>query len=190
MLITDNPNFKIICVNGPPESGKSTFENMCEKILTPRYCRIHSTIDEVKRIAKECGWDGEKTPKSRKFLSDLKDLLTEYNDTPFRDVVECAEAFEACLILDESEQNPHILFVDVREPPEIQRFKDELGAKSLLIWRPGHESGEILNHADKNVFNFKYDYEICNDGDLEQLESLAANFVSTLLTDDKPPWED
>lgn len=190
MLITDNPNFKIICVNGPPESGKSTFEKMCQKILTPKYCQVRSTVDEIKRIATECGWNGEKTPEARKFLSDLKDLLTNFNDMPFRDIVEYATAFETNLIFSESEQNPHILFVDVREPPEIQRFKDELGAESLLIWRPGHESGEILNHADKDVFDFTYDYEICNDGSLEQLESLAANFVSTLITDDKPPWED
>ena len=33
-------------------------------------------------IAKECGWGGEKDDKARKFLSDLKRTLVEYNDYP------------------------------------------------------------------------------------------------------------
>ena len=45
-----------------------------------------STVDKVKEIAAECGWDGVKSPKNRKFLSDLKDLLTEWGDVPYKDI--------------------------------------------------------------------------------------------------------
>ena len=38
-----------------------------------------SSITPIKDLAKLCGWGGEKNEKSRKFLSDLKQLLIDYN---------------------------------------------------------------------------------------------------------------
>ena len=69
---------KIILVNGAPGVGKTTFENFCLESRSPIY--ILSTIDPIKKIASYVGWDNKKTSKNRKFLSDLKDLMTEYND--------------------------------------------------------------------------------------------------------------
>ena len=73
---------KIICVNGYARSGKDTFCNFAFYHRGLVY--TYSTIDEVKKLAKKIGWDGEKDAKGRKFLSDLKDCLTEYNDLPNR----------------------------------------------------------------------------------------------------------
>ena len=47
---------------------------------------ILSTIDYVKDIAKVLGWDGTKTLENRRMLSDLKDLLTRWNDSPHQSV--------------------------------------------------------------------------------------------------------
>lgn len=67
---------KIVIVNGAPGSGKTSFENFCQEIMGD-FCQIRSTIDLVKEIATiYAQWDGKKDLKSRKFLSDLKDLLT------------------------------------------------------------------------------------------------------------------
>ena len=73
---------KIYVVNGAPESGKTYFERYIQQ-HTETPCFIYSTIDFVKDLAKLAGWDGTKTPKNRAFLSNLKDLLTEWNDIPF-----------------------------------------------------------------------------------------------------------
>ena len=75
---------KIICINGYPQSGKDTFVNFCYSFGS--IIQSYSTVDFVKKIAKECGWNGVKDLKSRKFLSDLKDILTEWDDIPVRDI--------------------------------------------------------------------------------------------------------
>ena len=75
---------KIFVVNGCGGSGKTTFEKMVCRICSEegKKTRILSTIEGVKSIAKQFGWNGEKELKDRKMLSDLKDLLTRYNDYP------------------------------------------------------------------------------------------------------------
>ena len=76
---------KVIICNGRPGVGKTTFQEMCQIYAREEWenkirVDITSTVDFVKDIAKQCGWDGTKDLKNRKFLSDLKDLLTEWND--------------------------------------------------------------------------------------------------------------
>ena len=75
---------KVVIINGMPMSGKTTFEELCQKICDPfakesgfeedniLCVDICSTVDFVKIVAKQCGWDGTKDLKNRKFLSDLK----------------------------------------------------------------------------------------------------------------------
>ena len=176
-----NKKFKVVIVNGFPGTGKTSFETLCQWILTPRYCVMRSTVDEIKRIAKECGWNGEKDAKSRKFLSDLKDLLTEFNDLPFNDIVAYAENYENQLAYMGFSNHPHILFVDAREPEGIQRLKDKLDAVTLLIRRTVAEDNIQSNHADQNVLNYRYDYVINNDGTIDELAQKANDFISELF---------
>ncbi len=72
---------KLIIINGVARSGKDTFIDIF-KSLNPNTINI-SSIDKVKELAREMGWDGTKDDKSRKFLSDLKDLWTDYNNNIF-----------------------------------------------------------------------------------------------------------
>ena len=95
-----------------------------------------STIDFVKRIATQVGWNGLKEAKDRKFLSDLKDLLTEYNDVPFT-VVE-NQIRQSYFHFNKEMKIPEnriVFFVHCREPQEIQKFVDRLGAETLIIRR-------------------------------------------------------
>lgn len=170
---------KIVIVNGYPRSGKSLFVKCCLAQLTG-YGREVSTVDYVKDIAASCGWDGEKNPKNRKFLSDLKDLLTEWNDLPYKKIEEvynrsCSEALRFDKNLDKS-----VLFIHCREPQEIQKIKDRLGGVSLLIRRAVVENDEQSNHADAEVLNCKYDYEIDNNGDLKKLNEEAKSFLDKI----------
>ena len=73
-------------INGAAASGKSTFCSLVKEKLGEGHCYEISTVDLVKEVAKVAGWNGEKTAKNRKFLSDLKDLLTQWDDVPVRNV--------------------------------------------------------------------------------------------------------
>ena len=76
---------KVVVINGRPGCGKTTFEQICQDMCKPNLSNfqeerivqvaITSTVDFVKEIALNCGWDGSKTLENRRFLSDLKDLL-------------------------------------------------------------------------------------------------------------------
>lgn len=171
---------KIVIINGRPRVGKSLFVKLCLDILGYQG-REASTVDLVKYLAEECGWDGAKTLKNRKFLSDLKDLLTEWNDVPYKDIQRRKAAFEKSLNLFPNEEpKDGILFVHCREPEEIQKFKDRDNAITLLIRRAAVENDEQSNHADSEVFNFNYDYVIENNGTIEELEKKARGFLKLL----------
>ena len=74
---------KIYITSGVGRSGKDTFCEFISKYI-PTY--KYSIVDLPKEAAKVLGWDGGKTEKDRKFLSDIMDLSTDYNDAPFKDV--------------------------------------------------------------------------------------------------------
>lgn len=173
---------RVVIVNGKPGCGKTTFENCCETILGHAYCRRRSTVDKVKELACEAGWDGQKTPEARKLLSDLKDLFTKYNDMPKNDIVTYLKGWEEDLKYFYVGNYPHVLFVDDREPEHIDRLKKELNAITLLIRRPGDELVETSNHADENVFEYEYDYIIDNNSDIENLIFHAEVFLNSIFS--------
>ena len=152
-------------------SGKDTFASFLNKYI-PTY--KYSIIDLTKEAAKILGWEGGKSEKDRLFLSDLKDLSSEYNDCPFRDVISVVTDFENNLIEDE------VLIIDMRDPKDIARAVETFGAKTILIRNPNVEKIES-NHADANVEEYEYDYIIENDGTLEQLDAMAKLFVRNII---------
>ena len=165
-------NKSIIIINGSGGVGKDTFCEMVDKV-SGYQCDIYSSVQFVKELAKECGWNGAKEEKDRKFLSDLKDLLTEYNDLPFKKVCEEIDSFLDC-------ENTILLFIHIREPKEIQKVVDKYPqVKTILIssMRVDHITS---NHADAEVFNYEYDYYIHNDGSLDCLKEMAETFYRQL----------
>lgn len=162
---------KIYITSGVGRSGKDTFcEFVGEYIPTYKY----SIVDLPKEAAKVLGWTGSKHEKDRRFLSDIMDLSTDYNDSPFRDVLSVVTDFKNNLIEDE------VLFIDMRDPKDIARAVETFGAETILIRNPNVEKIES-NHADANVENYEYDYIIENDGTLEQLKTMAKFFVREII---------
>ena len=118
------------------------------------------------------GWNGEKDERARKFLSDLKDLSTEYNDMPFKSMVAMINTFK-------KHTEYEVLYLHVREGVEIQRLVDYCGAKALLV--TSNRVPQInSNWADANVNDYEYDYVVNNDGTLEDLEKQALEFIEWL----------
>ena len=162
---------KVFILNGVGTSGKGCFAEFVGKyIATHKY----SIADLPKEAAKLLGWDGGKTEKDRKFLSDIVDLATTYNDSPFQDVLSVVTDFKNNLIEDE------VLIIDMRDPKDIARAVEMFGAETILIRNPNVNKIES-NHADRDVENYSYDYIIENDGTLEQLETVAKFFIREII---------
>lgn len=169
---------KYFIINGRPRSGKDTFVNFCLEELGA-FGKLISTVDFVKKIATECGWDGTKDLKNRKFLSDLKDLLTNWGDVPYKKTLQEIDMFKFDLdYWDVSDKG--VVFIMCREPKEIERFERELNAKSVLIRRASVEFEQQSNHADSEVLNHKYDYIIENNGTIDELKEKAKEFLKNL----------
>lgn len=158
-------NKRIIVINGTGGCGKDTFVSFVSK-----YSKVYnfSSIDKVKEIATLIGWDGQKTEKDRKFLSDLKKLTTEYNDMAFNSIKDAINNFK--------NNDNEIMFIHIREPEEIKRVVDTFGAKTLLIKRKNYEI-ITSNISDASVENYDYDYIIYNDT-LDKLEEDAKKFIN------------
>ena len=136
-----------------------------------------STVDLVKWLAEEAGWDGTKTPKNRKFLSDLKQLLIEWDDVPYKDVIKTAQNARAILDAFGIARTLYV-FVQCREPEEIQKFVDRVGARTVFISRKDHE--KPTNESDIATRRYNYETTIFNDGDLAQLKLCAQAYVKSL----------
>ncbi len=159
---------KVYITNGSAENGKDTFaEFLCKYIPVYKY----SSIDLVKEMFEVVGVSKDnKTEKKRKLWSDGKDLLTKYDDIPFKDVTSIVTDFKNNKI------EAEVLLIDIREPEEIARAVETFGAETILVRNPNVAKIES-NHADRDVENYEYDYIIENNGTLEQLESVAKAFV-------------
>ena len=174
---------KIVIINGKGGCGKDTFVAMCKDVIGQDCIYNISAIDFVKGVAEYCGWDGTKTPKNRKFLSDLKDLLIEWDDVPLKKIISNTMTCIACAELC-GEEDKSVIFIHCREPKEIKKLCKELSTYNpitLLIRRDAAESVEQTNHADNEVLNYEYDYTIPNNGSLSELRARAEMFLRECL---------
>ena len=163
---------KIFITNGSAGNGKDTFAEFLSKYIS---VFKYSSIDLVKEMFEFVGISKDnKTEKKRKLWSDGKDMLTQYDDIPFKDIASIVADFKNNKIETE------ILLIDIREPEEIARAVETFGAETILIDNPNVRKIES-NHADANVNNYDYDYIIENDGSLWQLDMMAKFFVREII---------
>ena len=171
---------KVFILNGVGTVCKGKFVEFVSKYI-PTF--KYAIADLPKEAATVLGWNGGKAEKDRKFLSDIVDLATEYNDAPFQDVVSIVTDFKNNKI------ETNVLFIDMRDPKDIVRAVETFGAETILIRNPNVRKIES-NHADRDVENYKYDYIIENNGTLEQLERAAKLFVCDVICGEHIPEKD
>lgn len=157
---------RIFIINGTGGSGKDTFVEIVKRDY-PRTLNL-SSVGFVKRIAEQCGWDGSKDEKNRKFLSDLKDLLTQWNDVPNKKIDETIKYYCGDNV-----------FIHAREPDNIEYLKNKYDATTLLIINPRIDDIKS-NHADADVYDYAYDYIIENSGNLATLADAAKTFMEAI----------
>lgn len=158
-----------IIINGVGGCGKDTLVE-----LASGYHKVKniSSITPVKEIATHCGWNGEKTDEARKFLSDLKKLLTEYNEFPMQYLLKEQEEFLS--------SDDELLFVHIREPQEIEKFKKTsktLTYALLVLPRDELKNKVYGNKSDDEVNNYDYDLVFANDKPLDIIEKEWASFI-------------
>lgn len=159
-----------IVINGVGGCGKDTLIGILSK-----YYKIQNTssITPVVEVAKFCGWDGVKTDKSRKFLADLKALLTDFNEFSLNYLLAEQQKF--------LNSDCDIMFVHIREPYEIEKFKTASKCKTyaLLITPRAELQNKIYgNKSDDEVANYNYDFIFKNDNPLDETEPIWIDFVN------------
>ena len=163
----------VIVINGSGGVGKDT---LCDMAAKHYKVKNVSSITPIKELATQCGWNGEKDDKARKFLSDLKRLTTEFNDFPTKWIYR--------EYLDFLSSDDEIMFVHIREGKEIAKFVDitDKNAITLLI-RGGarfSDKQKYGNVSDDLVEEYKYDYYFTNDNPLDKTEELFCKFLKTI----------
>lgn len=162
---------KIILINGAGGVGKDTFVQICQRMADKDKILNISTVDLIKQAAKILGWNEQKDEKGRKFLSDLKDLATEYSDLSVSYISET--------ILQAQENETEAIFVHCREPKELTRLKKRFDAVTLLIKNNRVKPIES-NHADRDIEQYEYDFVIENNEGLLELTKKAADFIKEI----------
>lgn len=184
---------KIFILNGQGGSGKDTAVNIIKEydkyLSTKNRIKHISMVDKAKAVAKVAGWSGGKELKDRKFLHDLKILLDEYNDSSFSYIDYC---IKSCTYYEDGRATTTpFIFIDAREPDDIDRLKQTYDCTTILIKRG--QATNFGNSADDNVFNYQYDYVLENNGTLEDFKETILTFwteiVGIELKQDMTSWE-
>lgn len=168
----------VVIINGNGGSGKDTFVRMC-KLIDSRIENF-STIDNVKTVAKQMGWQDDKSEKGRKFLSDLKVLWDDYNGMATQSVVNRVRQYISTL---ENLCVTGTVFIHCREPENIKKLVEEFSDYRVitLLITNSNVPQITTNDSDKNVANYDYDFVIENNGTLGDLRNSARWFYYTEL---------
>lgn len=163
-------NKKVVIINGSGGSGKDTFVEFC-----PLFYMNTSTIDPIKSAAKMLGWNGIKDEKSRKFLSDLKKIVTEYNDYCNTYIMNQYKVF--------SVDKNAVMFIHVREPENIDILKQMIPEAVTLLITSDRVDKITSNDSDRRIEEYRYDYIIDNSSTIEQLSNNHVKFMKDLYKD-------
>ena len=167
-----------IVINGRGGVGKDT---LCDFAAQFYRVRNISSVDPIKEIARQHGWNGEKDLKSRKFLSDLKRVFTEYNDLPNRYMMSQHAEFLAC--------DEQILFVHIRESDQIASFVKRMEGHTVLTLLVRRDEGKPVEHygnvSDDGVESYPYDYYYDNVASLEETPARFAALIRQMAQEHK-----
>lgn len=138
--------------------------------------RSVSAITPIKKLATEIGWDGTKDVKSRKFLSDLKRVVVEYNDYPTTYLLHEYQEFLM--------SSAQILFMHIREIDEIKKMKGLIPSRCVtLLIRNTDAPEQWGNDSDDCVEQYDYDYYYDNIKPLDQVEIEFRSLIAQILCD-------
>ena len=163
-------NKEIFILNGTAGAGKDTFAKLLNEFIPTKHI---SSITPIKRASEEIGWNGEKTPEYRNFLCEFKKFLNAQGNFIWNYLDKQVEEFMA----DDKNQ---VLLIDIREPEEITKAVKRYNAKTIFISNSKAQNNAVrknLNESDLNVRCYSYDYNIKNDGSMNEFRANAKAFA-------------
>ena len=173
---------KILLLSGKAESGKDTFYSLARGNSTMSMIYRLAFADEVKKVSKMMGWNGEKDDNGRSGLIMVGDGARKYFDPNvwINKVIEHLEQFGSSSI---------VVVTDCRYPNEIEMLKDwaanrGVDAYAIRIERTNHVS-RLTEEQRSNLSEIAlddygpWDYIIVNNDGLEEYK----DGVKTLLDD-------
>lgn len=182
----------VILIGGVGGSGKSSFINFCSKFHEDVY--EESTIDCCKTLVRYMldlesqshgvfshetilNMEDEKSDAYRTLLSDLKQAWCEFSDGPNKIVCNQVDRLYR-------DEDPFLIFVNVREPEQIDYLKKSLESLhncipvTLQVVR--NDDNTWSNYSDRTTSNYDYDITIDNSNTLMNLEDVAAKFCNAV----------
>lgn len=173
---------KIILLGGKANSGKDTTAELIDTYYRNKGLDVVNIqiAYYIKMYAKQITmWDGDNNSKPRQLLQDLgADIRSQIDNNFFinriiQDIQVYSRYFDV------------ITISDGRLPEEFLEIKKAYPETiSLHIKRPGYVSRltkEQKNHLTETlVDDINYDYEIINDGTLEELNDKVLDFVKLI----------
>lgn len=178
----------IIIINGKPRSGKDTVIGYMKKycdINECARCYSYSTIDPVKDVLRNLGWNGEKTDEVRNMLSSMKQFWINTCDGPLK---YCMDTIFQCMNMDTDDDM--VLVFQIREPDEIHKLINaikpielayNLNVSTLLVYRSEASQKHHGNKSDNDVAEYVYDKSICNNSSIEDLWTVVKEYMDNLL---------
>jgi hypothetical protein len=177
---------KMILLNGPMESGKDKFIELCENMLG-KSCLIKnlSTINPVNAKLMELGWDGVTKDKVyRDLASKMKQAWNHWDKTGGPTYRVLQEANTWYQYYPHKESKNVLIFIHSREEQEFYELIDifregNYNYSSLFIMSNRRIVDKNDNPSDYNTLNMCEMYEYCidNNGTIEQLEQKAIDFL-------------
>lgn len=173
---------RVIITNGTGGSGKDTFCKYAATEINERkdihaVSNRYSYVDWTRHVLQLLNFDTDnKTPAMRTLLADMNRAFEEYDDIPFK---MCVKKIEQQERWDKQYPCDYYLFLDVRSPEVIDRFKAKYpNILTVLIDRGTLNTDTEL---DSGVYNYNYDYVVKNTGTLDDLRVEAERFVEKLV---------
>lgn len=172
-------NYKVLIVNGAPQSGKDTFIDLLSK--SGRYNVIKtSIIDPIKEISEFLNFNTEnKTEKDRKLWADLLKATMDYNQYP---ITKTFKNIEDKLYNTNINNKDILICVIARNPKNIEIFKNQfknIGINTTTVFINNNDKKIFNNIEDKSIYDYIYDLYIDNSGSLTELEE-TIEFVDWL----------
>ena len=169
----------IFVLNGSPRSGKDTLTDFFSE-----YGLVHhfSYVDAVRDMLKSMHIDfSRKTDKDRQLMESICNALEKYDDVPMKRLCSSVRyAIDVENWRNLGHSNNGFIFVDIRKPDNIERFKKEFPETITLYVEDGKDVNNVTE-SDASVKDYKYDYCIKNTGTLPEFEQAVSEFIKENL---------
>lgn len=178
----------VVIINGKPRSGKDTVIHYMRRYCAVNECskfKTYSTIDPIKDMLRQIGWDGKKDDTSRGLLSLLKQYWINNGDGPLK---YCMDAvFKEIYSVDCDDV---VLVFQIREPDEIDKLVNALNplklaynisVSTLLVCRPEMDGKEYNNTSDDGVMEYGYNTHMYNTSTLSHLEEMVNEYMNKII---------